>query len=83
MNKVFPDGEITCSRLRCRKVLGVVEHDGQALRIGSSVFWTPVKASCECGRPFTWSPRPLGEEFDLTGEQKEEGRLTRIALARV
>jgi hypothetical protein len=81
MIPVFPDGELRCSRLRCRKFLGEVINDGQSLQIGASVFWNPVKFSCQCGKPFTWWPRPLETE-DLTGEQREAGRQTRIRLAR-
>ena len=67
---IYSDTEIRCSRLRCRKLLGIVSNDGQALHIGATVFWSETRFTCECGKPFRWLPKRLDE--GLTGERRVE-----------
>jgi hypothetical protein len=83
MIKVYPDGPILCSRPRCGRVLGVVRDGGQALQVGGSVFWQSVKFTCEaCNRSVTWWPRSLGDDLELTGEQRAVSEHTRLRLAK-
>lgn len=55
--------EIFCRKLRCRRYLGEIVQDSQAISIGNVSIWTPTVLTCVCGRPYRFIPKIIGTDL--------------------